>query len=77
MDRVANHRTSKLTEVYDRHGYVEEDRRIMAAVARLVLFLVGGRGTSKRDQPEVSDAPVSPGGGQGPKEGPGARPLIS
>ena len=34
MDRVANHKTSKVTDVYDRHGYGEEDKRIMAAVAR-------------------------------------------
>ena len=37
MDRVANHRTSSVTDVYDRHGYAEEDKRIMAAVARLVI----------------------------------------
>jgi len=46
MDRVANHKTSKVTDVYDRHGYAEEDRRIMAAVARLVLSLVEGTGTT-------------------------------
>ena len=42
MDRVANHRTSSVTDVYDRHGYGEEDRRIMAAVARHVP--ASGRG---------------------------------
>jgi hypothetical protein len=36
MDRIANHRTSTVTDVYDRHGYADEDRRIMAAVARHV-----------------------------------------
>jgi integrase len=46
MDRVANHRTSKVTDIYDRHGYAEEDRRIMDAVARHVLLLVEGTGTS-------------------------------
>ena len=46
MDRVANHRTAKVTGVYDRHGYAEEDRRIMSAVARLLLSLVEGSGTS-------------------------------
>jgi hypothetical protein len=46
MDRLANHRTSTVTDVYDRHGYAEEDRRIMAAVARHVLSLVEGTGTS-------------------------------
>jgi len=46
MDRVANHRTSRVTDVYDRHGYAEEDRRIMAAVARHILSVVEGTGTS-------------------------------
>ena len=45
MDRVANHRTSTVTDVYDRHGYADEDKRIMAAVARHVLGIVEG-GTS-------------------------------
>jgi integrase len=42
MDRVANHKTSKVTDVYDRHGYGEEDKRIMAAVARHLSALVEG-----------------------------------
>jgi integrase len=40
MDRIANHRTSTVTDVYDRHGYEDEDRRIMAAIARHVASLV-------------------------------------
>ena len=43
---VATHRTSKATDVYDGHGDAEEDRRIMAAVARPVLSLVEGAETS-------------------------------
>ncbi len=46
MDRIANHKTSKVTDVYDRHGYGDEDKRIMAAVARHVLNLVEGAETS-------------------------------
>ena len=46
MDRVANHSTSSVTDVYDRHGYETEDRRIMAAVARHVMSLVEGKETS-------------------------------
>ena len=46
MDRVANHRTSTVTDVYDRHGYADEDKRIMAAVARHVLSIVEGTETS-------------------------------
>ena len=39
MDRVANHRTAKVTDV-------DEDKRIMSAVARLVTSLVDGTGTT-------------------------------
>jgi hypothetical protein len=46
MDRVANHRTSSVTDVYDRHGYAKEDKRIMSAVARHVLSVVEGTATS-------------------------------
>ncbi len=46
MDRIANHRTATVTDVYDRHGYEDEDKRIMAAVARHVLSLVEETGTS-------------------------------
>src|SRR4029077_5938734 len=46
MDRIANHRTSTVTDVYDRHGYADEDKRIMAAVARHVAGLVERTETS-------------------------------
>ena len=46
MDRIANHRTSSVTDVYDRHGYADEDRRIMSAVARHVIGLVDGSAIS-------------------------------
>ena len=45
MDRVVNHRTSTVTDVYDGHGYAE-DRWIMSAVARHVLSLAEGTETS-------------------------------
>ena len=35
-----------MTDVYDRHGYADEDQRIMAAVARHVISLVEGTQTS-------------------------------
>ena len=44
MDRIANHRKGGITDVYDRHGYEAEDKRIMAAVARHVLYVVGEAG---------------------------------
>jgi integrase len=40
MDRIANHKKGGVTDVYDRHGYADEDKRIMAAVARHVAALV-------------------------------------
>jgi integrase len=46
MDRLANHRSSGVTDVYDRHGYEAEDRRIMAAVARHVIGMVEAKQTS-------------------------------
>jgi integrase len=46
MDRIANHRKGGITDVYDRHSYEDEDKRIMAAVARHVLSLVEGTGAS-------------------------------
>jgi integrase len=44
MDRIANHRKGGITDVYDRHGYEEEDRRIMAAIGRHLVSLVEGTG---------------------------------
>jgi integrase len=46
MDRIANHKLNSVTDVYDRHGYEAEDRRIMAAVARHVIGLVEAEQTS-------------------------------
>ena len=40
-------------DVYDRHGYAEEDKRIMSAVARHILGVVNGTGTGNVIQPEV------------------------
>ena len=45
MDRVANHKTRAITDVYDRHGYAEEDKGIMEAVAASILMLVEGGGS--------------------------------
>jgi hypothetical protein len=46
MDRIANRKTSTVTDVHDRHGYADEDKRIMAAVARHVIGLVEETQTS-------------------------------
>lgn len=42
MDRVANHVKGSVTNVYDRFNYFDEDKRIMAAVARHVLAIAEG-----------------------------------
>jgi integrase len=39
MDRIANHKEDGITDVYDRHGYAEEDRKIMEALGRHILAL--------------------------------------
>ena len=33
MNRIQNHREGGIASVYDRHGYAEENKRIMEAVA--------------------------------------------
>src|SRR5262249_57077698 len=43
MNRVTNHREGGISSVYDRHGYADENRRIMEAVASHVVALVEGR----------------------------------
>ena len=45
-----------MTDVYDRHGYADEDKRIMAAVARHVIGLVEGTADEQRGQPAVTTA---------------------
>jgi integrase len=42
MDRIANHKTHAVTDVYDRHGYRDEDRRIMEATAARIVALIDG-----------------------------------
>jgi integrase len=44
MDRIANHRKGGVTDVYDRHGYGDEDRRIMEAVAAHLVGIAEGTG---------------------------------
>jgi hypothetical protein len=42
MDRIANHKEDGVTDVYDRHGYAEEDQKIMESLARHILSLAEG-----------------------------------
>jgi integrase len=40
MNRIQNHREGGIASVYDRHGYAEETKRIMEAVANRIMMLV-------------------------------------
>jgi hypothetical protein len=44
MDRIANHKEGGVTDIYDRHHYADENRRVMEAVAGHVIGLAEGRG---------------------------------
>jgi integrase len=43
MNRIQNHREGGIASVYDRHGYAEENKRIMETVASHILALAEGR----------------------------------
>ena len=43
MDRILNHKTGGVRRVYDRHGYAEENKKIMEAVAAHIMALVEGK----------------------------------
>jgi integrase len=43
MDRILNHSDSTVGSVYDRHGYEDEDRRIMERVAENIVAIAEGR----------------------------------
>ena len=42
MNRIQNHREGGIASVYDRHGYADENKRIMEAVAARIISLVEG-----------------------------------
>jgi integrase len=43
MNRVTNHKEGGIASVYDRHGYGDENKKIMEAVAQKIMALVDGR----------------------------------
>jgi hypothetical protein len=45
MNRVQNHKEGGIASVYDRHGYADENKRIMEAVAAKIMALVEGSAT--------------------------------
>jgi integrase len=42
LNRITNHREGGIASVYDRHGYAEENKRIMESVAARIMALVEG-----------------------------------
>jgi hypothetical protein len=47
MNRVQNHREGGIASVYDRHGYADENKRVMETVAAKIMALVEGRASDK------------------------------
>jgi integrase len=43
LNRVTNHREGGIASVYDRHGYADENKQVMEAVAAKIIALVEGR----------------------------------
>ena len=43
LNQVTNHREGGIANVYDRHGYAEENKHVMEAVAAKIMALVEGR----------------------------------
>jgi integrase len=46
MNRVQNHREGGISSVYDRHGYADENKRVMEAVAAKLIALAEGAVTA-------------------------------
>jgi integrase len=47
LNRVTNHKEGGIASVYDRHGYADENRRIMETVAANIMSLAEGRPDDK------------------------------
>ena len=43
MNRVTNHKDGGIADVYDRHNYADENKKIMEAVARHIVAIAEGR----------------------------------
>jgi integrase len=48
MNRIQNHREGGIADTYDRHGYADENKRVMEAVASRVMALAEGRAESDK-----------------------------
>ena len=42
MNRIQNHKEGGIASVYDRHGYADENKRVMETVAARIMALVEG-----------------------------------
>ena len=47
MNRIQNHKEGGIASVYDRHGYADENKRVMEAVAAKIMALAEGRRDDK------------------------------
>jgi integrase len=47
MNRIQNHKEGGVTDIYDRHGYETENKRVMEAVAAKIMALVEGHASDK------------------------------
>jgi integrase len=47
MNRIQNHKEGGVTDIYDRHGYETENKRVMEAVAAKIMALVEGDASDK------------------------------
>jgi hypothetical protein len=43
MNRIQNHKEGGIADVYDRHEYADENKRVMEAVAARIMALAEGR----------------------------------
>jgi len=44
MNRIQNHREGGIADVYDRHKYEAENKKVMEAVARHIVTIAEGGG---------------------------------
>ena len=46
MDRIINHKEGGIADVYDRHKYEVENKRVMESVAAEIIRIAGGKDDS-------------------------------
>ena len=54
MNRIQNHKEGGIGDVYDRHTYEDENKRVMEAVAARIIALAEGRGDGGNVVPMVA-----------------------